>query len=545
MALFEGFKEKRRRERVCQLLTRHASWNQYLFGKNWLCPYCGKVGVEDGKDHPELPDLVLAHLKDCPQWKDFAGTIRPADELIDSIRKTETTQQMKTNPLWRVRDSEGNWYCPYCARPTEVVFESNKLTRELLEGILKHLANCYVYDHGKGQAQTLQYVQNLLQNAEHLKRLIPAVREKMATDPLWKCTNDQHRWACPYCKRILDSVDSSSEFLATTVAPRAAAKHLVDSCPQYQDGAEPAATLEELQALTSPVVRKDAGIVTRSGAGNQDTAVFRAIRDELDEMRLVMTEAREADETQKELMRSLEKAGKHQRQMLPDLPEVPGFEFCVLYQPMATVSGDFYDFFKVSDDEIGMVVGDVSGHGMEAALVMSMVKKSLKIFSRGVSSAAEALRLANADIFEDLAQSTFASVFYGVLNTRQKTLKFSRAGHSPLVLYNPGREPVLTALEPKGMAVGLDKGTVFNRTLEEMEIQLAAGDMLVQFTDGVVEASNKKKEELGADRLYAAIAQYGKHEPKYLAHMIDLTVKEFLGKAPVEDDVTVMCVKVL
>jgi serine phosphatase RsbU (regulator of sigma subunit) len=189
-------------------------------------------------------------------------------------------------------------------------------------------------------------------------------------------------------------------------------------------------------------------------------------------------------------------------------------------------------------------MGDVSGHGMEAALVMSMIKKSLKIHGKGVASAAETLRVTNADIHEDLAQSTFCSIFYGVLDTTKMSMRFSRAGHSPLVLYNPARKPSLYPLEPKGIAIGIDKGPVFNRTLEEMELKLAKGDMLVQFTDGVVEANNKKKEEFGTDRLYAAIEEYGKHEPKYLAHMLELTLQEFRGTVPAEDDVTIICIKV-
>jgi serine phosphatase RsbU (regulator of sigma subunit) len=542
MALFEKLKEKRWRDRVARELVGNAAWGQFLFGKNWLCPYCGKVAIEDAKGHPELPDLVLEHLKGCPKWKEFEGPQRSAAELSDSIRKTEITQHMRTSQVWRLRDSEGHWYCPYCARATDVVFSSNKVTKETLEAIVRHLEKCFAYDHGDGQAQPLQYVQSVLDSAERIKRLTGTVSQKVSSDPLWQFKNKNHRWACPYCKRLVDSVDMSSEFLTKSVAPREIAKHLVDSCTEYKGGKGKLASAAELEALTSGG-KKKAAVVTRPAA-QQDSVMFEAIRAELDEVRKVMSESRQVDEQQKELMRSLEKAGKQQRMMLPDLPQLPGFDFEVLYQPMATVSGDFYDFVTVSDKEIGIVMGDVSGHGMEAALVMSMVKKSLKIHGRGVSSAAEALRVTNADIHEDLAQSTFVSIFYGVLNTETKMLRFSRAGHSPLVLFNPAREPKLYALEPKGIAVGIDKGPVFNRTLEEMDLQLASGDMLVQFTDGVVEANNRKKEEFGAERLYAAIQQYGIHEPKYLKHMIDITLKEFRGEVPAEDDVTVMCIRV-
>ncbi len=542
MALFGKYKEKRWRERVLKELGTNMAWGQYLFGKNWLCPYCGKVAVENGKDNPELPDMVLEHLKACPPWNEFQGTQKPLAELASSIQKTEITQHMRSNAAWRLRDSEGKWYCPYCARSTEVVFGSNKLTREILESIARHLEQCYAYDHGEGQPQTLQYIQGVLDNAERVKRLVGTVAANMASDQLWQFKNKQHRWACPYCKSFVDSVDLSSEFLFKTVAPREIAKHLVESCPAYEGGKGKLASTSDLEEMTGGGARESA-VVTRSAAPN-DSVMFEAIRTELDEVRKAMNQSKELDDQQKEMLRSLEKAGKQQQQMLPDLPEVPGFEFEVLYQPMSTVSGDFYDFIKVSDHEIGIVIGDVSGHGMEAALVMSMVKKSLKIHGRGMSSAAEVLRVVNADVHEDMAQSTFCSIFYGVLNTETKSMRFSRAGHSPLVLFNSARDPSLYPLEPKGLAVGIDKGPVFNRTLEEMELQLVSGDMLVQFTDGVAEATNRKKEEFGADRLYAAIQQYGTHEAKYLTHMIDITIKEFRGEVPPEDDVTVLCIRV-
>jgi sigma-B regulation protein RsbU (phosphoserine phosphatase) len=334
----------------------------------------------------------------------------------------------------------------------------------------------------------------------------------------------------------------SSEFLVASVAPREIAKHLVESCPGYQGGKGGLAEIAELEALATGANRK-AAVVSRQ-PDKTDSTMFDAIRHELDQVRQAVSRSQEADEQQKELMRSIEKAGQQQRMMLPDLPKVPGMEFEVIYRPMSTVSGDFYDFLNVSDHEIGLVIGDVSGHGVEAALVMSMVKKSIKIHGRSNSSAAEVLRVANADIYEDLGQSTFASVFYGVLDTDSRILRFSRAGHSPLILFNPARKPDLYALEPKGIALGIDKGPVFNRSLEEMELQLAPGDMLVQFTDGVVEANNRRKEEFGIERISDTVRKYGTHESKYLSHMLDMAVQEFREGVPAEDDVTVLCVKV-
>jgi serine phosphatase RsbU (regulator of sigma subunit) len=541
MAFFDKLREKRIRERVAQELAGNLAWKQYYLGRSWVCPYCAKTAIEDAKGKPDLLELVYAHLKACPDWKEFGGVANRASDLEQSIRKAEITHFMKTNPLWRVRDPAGQWYCPYCAKPGDVTFASNKVTREIVDGIAAHMQHCYAWEGGKGTAQTVQYLLSLIDKTERQKNLVPKIAELTATNPLWKFKDEKKRWACPYCRHIISDVDLSSDFLVQSVAPRTIAKHLVESCPAYKDGTKPTATLEDLRALTGGD-RREAAIVT-TGAP-QDTATFHAIRAELDQVRELISQSKQADERQKDLIRSIEDAGKQQREMLPDLPKLAGYEFDVIFRPMATVSGDFYDFIKVSADETGIVLGDVSGHGVEAGIVMSMVKKCLKIHGRGQPSAAENLRVTNADIFEDLAQSTFASVSYGVLNAATRTLRFARAGHTPLLLYNPARQPVFSVIEPKGIVLGVDKGPVFNRTLEEMEVKLVPGDMLVQVTDGILEATNKKKEEFGIERLQATVEKCGNHETKYLVHMIELAVNEFRGTCPAEDDVTIVGVKV-
>ncbi len=551
MALFAKLKDKRLREQMVQLLSSHPAWNKFLFEKHWICPYCMKAALQNAKNTPGFPDRVFGHLKTCSSWKEFTGTMHAPLEIESMVVKAQVTQHIKDNPAWRVRDSAGNWYCPFCARATQVTFEANKITGHAINSIITHLDRCYAYDHGKGQPQTMQYIQTVLQGTDRIRRLQGTIFEKMASDPLWKMKSERHKWACPYCRQIVDSVDMSSEFLTNSVAPREVAKHLVDSCPGYKGGKGALATAEEMENLVSNGRKKKSDerqprhttVVTRPPV-EQDSVMFQAIRAELDAVRSAMSQSRENTEHHDEMQRSLEKAAQQQRTMLPDIPNYAGLDFEVLFQPMSTVSGDFYDFVKVSENEVGIVVGDVSGHGMEAALVMSMTKKSLKIHGKGNPSAAEVMRVTNADVYEDMAQSTFVSIFYGILNIETKIIRFCRAGHSPLVLFNPLRDPSLYALEPKGLAVGIDKGPVFNRTLEEMELQLVSGDMLVQFTDGVVEANNPKKEEFGLEELYNTIKEYGSHEPKYLAHMIDITLKEFMGPVPPVDDVTVLCVKI-
>ncbi len=250
-------------------------------------------------------------------------------------------------------------------------------------------------------------------------------------------------------------------------------------------------------------------------------------------------------EVSKELAKSLEDARSRQLRLLPRLPEVPGYEFGIVYKPCATVGGDFYDFIRVSDDELGIAIGDISGHGIEAALLVGLAKKLLEIHGRGRRSPGETLLLANADIYPDLDAKTFVTVFYGILDTRTRAFRFSRAGHNPLILFNPARTPRLRVLDSKGMALGMDAGPIFQQSIEEVEVRLERGDLLFLFTDGVVESMNHEKEEFGLERLYATIERYGEHEAEYVLYQVEKAIQDFREGARQKDDVTMVAIRVL
>ena len=231
--------------------------------------------------------------------------------------------------------------------------------------------------------------------------------------------------------------------------------------------------------------------------------------------------------------------------LLPPLPEIPGFEFGRVYKPCDAVGGDFYDVFLVAPGRWGVAVGDIAGHGIEAALLMGLAKKLLEVHGRGVDSPAHTLCLANRDIFTDLDERTFVTVFYGLLDTESRRLRFCRAGHDPLVLFNERRTPRLQILDSKGMALGMDEGPLFEQTIEELEIALQPGDLVFQYTDGLTEAMDERSEQFGSERLYALIERYGPHEVEYLLWKIEKALEAFRGRQPRTDDLTMVAFKVL
>jgi len=247
-----------------------------------------------------------------------------------------------------------------------------------------------------------------------------------------------------------------------------------------------------------------------------------------------------------EMEQSMKMARRRQLHMLPGEPKVEGFEFRKLYIPCTNVSGDFYDFIQVSEHEIGIALGDVSGHGIEAGIIMGMAKKALQIYAKGLSSPKQALALTNADLAGDLAESTFVSAAYGVLDTQARVFRFVRAGNNPPYLVNPARNPVVREVKPNGMVLGVDKsGKRFPMVTQEETIQLQSGDLFFQFTDGLVEAPDRAKHEFGEERLKELLAKHAGRTATELVDLLEDSVQSHIGPVEQEDDITMVAFRVL
>jgi len=242
---------------------------------------------------------------------------------------------------------------------------------------------------------------------------------------------------------------------------------------------------------------------------------------------------------------SFRSAQKKQFKMLPDPPVVPGFEFACYYNAAETLSGDFYDFLQITPSEIGIVVGDATGHGLEASVIMACAKKAIQILSQGQTSPAHVMQLANDNLVPDLDDMTFVSVFFGILDTETRMLRHVRAGHNPTILLNPTREQPVTELKPRGIVVGMQRGEMFGKLIEEHEIELRTGDVVVQYTDGIIEAKNREGAEFGKE-LFTQILLDNWEKP--VADAFDALLNQFgawMGDLPLDDDVTLVGFRVL
>jgi sigma-B regulation protein RsbU (phosphoserine phosphatase) len=299
------------------------------------------------------------------------------------------------------------------------------------------------------------------------------------------------------------------------------------------------------------------------GGGNLDHQIHVISRDEvgmlaetLDATRIKLKDAQEQLITSERLARELEIAREIQMTLLPkETPYLDRVEIGTLYRAAAQVGGDLYDFFWVSEHELGVVIADVAGKGIPGSLMMTMAKAIIR--AKAIKSDAAAhlipvgaggdpasvIRKTNQMIAHDIRKGMFITANYGILNVDNLNFCFVSAGHNDTLVYN-SQTGELNAYNPKGMALGLDKGTLFDMLLKSQELTLNQGDLLFQYTDGINEAMNKNKEEFGEERLQDVIRKYAHLPVNEFLNALDQEIRTFTEGFPQSDDITAIVVKV-
>jgi serine phosphatase RsbU (regulator of sigma subunit)/predicted ester cyclase len=226
-------------------------------------------------------------------------------------------------------------------------------------------------------------------------------------------------------------------------------------------------------------------------------------------------------------------ARRIQQASLPEeVPEVQGWQITPYYQPAREVGGDFYDFLELEDGRLGLVVGDATGHGVPAALVMSTTCGMLRAVAPSVDSPGEVLARVNEALSARIPPSMFVTCFYGVLEPKSGRLLYANAGHDlPYLRRGRGAEE----LRARGMPLGLMPGMSY----EEKETILKAAEAALFYSDGLVEAHNPEGEMFGFPRLRTLLAE---HDEEVL--LVDFLLEELYSFTGVgweqEDDITLV-----
>src|SRR6266404_3935851 len=242
----------------------------------------------------------------------------------------------------------------------------------------------------------------------------------------------------------------------------------------------------------------------------------------------------------KRLQTQLEVARQVQLQLLPPSdPQLPGFDISAYNFPTEEVSGDYYDWVRIFDDQIGIVIADVSGKGVPAALLMAFLRASLRAATHIGYSPQISMAKVNFLLWESIERNQFVTAFYGILDATNRTLAYTNAGHNPpLLLTGDGKHQFI---ERGSLPLGMFKDTRYHEYYQTIE----PGEMLVLYTDGVTEAQNLKGEEYGRDRLARAVKANQTLSARDLITAVHKEVIEWTDGKGATDDVTFFVIKAL
>jgi len=244
-------------------------------------------------------------------------------------------------------------------------------------------------------------------------------------------------------------------------------------------------------------------------------------------------EIRERERVEQEL----QVARRIQHALLPkEVPTLEGWEISPLYQPAREVGGDFYDFLELPNGHLGIVVGDATGKGVPAALVMASARSTLRAVAQGSNSPGEVLSRANDPLVIDIPPNMFVTCFYATLDPESGHLVYANAGHDLPYLRRRGGDA--DELRARGMPLGLMPGMSY----EEREVELDAGESVLFYSDGLVEAHDSKGEMFGFPRLRALVAEHG--EEGSLEEALLEQLYSFVGEGwEQEDDITLLTLR--
>ena len=251
-----------------------------------------------------------------------------------------------------------------------------------------------------------------------------------------------------------------------------------------------------------------------------------------------ITERRKAEETRIRVVEEAKMARNIQINLLPKSnPEIDGYDIVGMSIPALNVGGDYYDFIRLDDDQLAIGLGDVSGKGLAASLVMSNLQATIRGQTFFDVNADGCLEGANKLLFHSTDSRTFVSLFYGILDTRKNTLCYTNAGHNLPILFSAGKKPV--PLETRGIALGLKENVSYVRD----EISIHPDDLLLIYSDGISEAMNERMEEFGEERLQEIVQHNSGDSASEIIEKIIAAANLHFGDASQNDDMTIIIIK--
>lgn len=234
-----------------------------------------------------------------------------------------------------------------------------------------------------------------------------------------------------------------------------------------------------------------------------------------------------------------------QKSLLPhELINDENFEMFAFYESADEVGGDYYDFYKTTADKTAVIVGDVSGKGTSAAFNMAQMKGVFHSLVQLNLDSKDFLSRANSALSNCLEKTSFITAAYYLIDSKAKTIAFSRAGHCPALYYDHEKNEA-NYFKNRGLGLGIVRNESYHKYVDIHKISYKPGDVLFLYTDGIVEAKNEQGEEYGYDRLREVLTLNGDKKPEAIKTAVIENLYEFIGSEGLDDDYTTLIIQFL
>ena len=246
----------------------------------------------------------------------------------------------------------------------------------------------------------------------------------------------------------------------------------------------------------------------------------------------------------KQIDHDLSLAKSVQSYILPEsLFAAYGFDAAAEYIPQQQIGGDFYDTFDLGGGKIGAVVGDVSGKGVTAAIIMAICQSNLRFLVRQYSTPSETLKALNREMVVAMRSDMFVTMVYAIFDSAKNKAILARAGHEKPLLFS-AKAGKSEFVKSKGIAIGMVDSEIFDKSISDVECDFCEGDVMMLYTDGVNEAVNPQGEEFSAERLRALFEAHSSSPAEKINETITREVAKFACKSrPTKDDFTLLAIK--
>lgn len=239
----------------------------------------------------------------------------------------------------------------------------------------------------------------------------------------------------------------------------------------------------------------------------------------------------------------LKLASSVQQYLLPQIPaDTNKLQFAVKYVPQQLIGGDFYDFIDLPDGKLGIVIGDVSGKGASAAILMAICQTKLRYIARENAAPSKTLKKLNAEMVDSMRTDMFITMIYAVVDRDASHITLARAGHEPALLHR-ANSAVAEKIKSGGMALGMVQPEIFDETIEDISFDFGKGDVFTLYTDGVTEAATPDGEEYSTARLAAITSALAQNDAAKINTDTIAELEHFTKNSVYPDDLTLLTVK--